>query len=215
MRDRTPVSKNVAPDRRGPRSRPDLRRGSSATRQRRASSAAAPSWRSRAASTAASSARSACARLGRERLRPADAGARLLAGDARISSRSDRDAPRHRVHRWRTSRRSLDGLRLLRRRDEAIRSVVPDYDPGWKHKIVLPSVTASDIYRVYSVVAQSPDGREIKAAPAASRRTSQIVAATNFKQRTRKTLEYYHADRLELRRRRHARTCSSTTRGSS
>jgi NAD+ synthase len=90
---------------------------------------------------------------------------------------------------------TLEGFGCYRRRDEAIRSVVPEYGPGWKHKIVLPSVTASDIYRVFSVVAQAPDGREIK------RRLPvepylQIVAATNFKQRTRKTLEYFHADRL-------------------
>ena len=43
----------------------------------------------------------------------------------------------------------------------------------------------------------------------------QLVAATNFKQRVRKMMEYYHADRLELRRRRDARTGSSTTRDSS
>jgi NAD+ synthase len=89
----------------------------------------------------------------------------------------------------------LTAFGCYRRRDEAIASVVPEYRPGWKHKIVLPSVTASDIYRVFSVVVQSPDGRETRArlSPDAY---LQIVAATNFKQRTRKTLEYYHADRL-------------------
>jgi NAD+ synthase len=90
---------------------------------------------------------------------------------------------------------TLEGFGCYARRDEAIRSVVPEYGPGWKHKIVLPSVTASDIYRVYSVVAQSPDGREIKQRLPVEAYL-QIVAATNFKQRTRKTLEYYHADRL-------------------
>jgi NAD+ synthase len=90
---------------------------------------------------------------------------------------------------------TLDAFGCYRRRDDAIRSVVPDYGPGWKHKIVLPSVTASDIYRVYSVVAQSPDGREIRQRLPVEAYL-QIVAATNFKQRTRKTLEYYHADRL-------------------
>jgi NAD+ synthase len=90
---------------------------------------------------------------------------------------------------------TLDAFGCYRRRDEAIRSVVPEYGPGWKHKIVLPSVTASDIYRVYSVVAQSPDGREIRQRLPVEAYL-QIVAATNFKQRTRKTLEYYHADRL-------------------
>jgi len=90
---------------------------------------------------------------------------------------------------------TLDAFGCYRRRDEAIRSVIPEYGPGWKHKIVLPSVTASDIYRVFSIVAQSPDGREIRQRLPVEAYL-QIVAATNFKQRTRKTLEYYHADRL-------------------
>ncbi|MGP3535745.1 NAD(+) synthase [Microbacterium sp. RD1] len=82
-----------------------------------------------------------------------------------------------------------------RRRDDAIRRVVPEYGEGWRSKIVLPSVVDSDAYRLYSVVAESPDGERI------TRRLTpdaylEIVAASNFKQRTRKTLEYFHADRL-------------------
>ena len=81
------------------------------------------------------------------------------------------------------------------RRDEAIRTVIPRYEAGWKCKIVLPSVVDSDRYRTFSVVVRSPEGEELKArlTPAAY---LQIVAATSFKQRTRKMLEYYHADRL-------------------
>jgi NAD+ synthase len=89
----------------------------------------------------------------------------------------------------------LEAFGCYRRRDEAIRSVIPQFGPDWKSKIVLPSVTASDQFRLYSIVAQSPDGKVIQ-----ERLTSQaylgIVAATNFKQRTRKTLEYYYADKL-------------------
>lgn len=81
------------------------------------------------------------------------------------------------------------------RRDDAIRSVIPRYAPGWKCKIVLPSVLDSDRYRIYSVVVRSPEGEELSARmpPAAY---LQVVAATSFKQRTRKMLEYFHADRL-------------------
>jgi NAD+ synthase len=90
---------------------------------------------------------------------------------------------------------ALVGFGCYSRRDEAIRAVIPEYQSNWKHKIVLPPVTETDMYRVYSVVAQAPDGREVRARlPLES--YLQIVAATNFKQRTRKTLEYYHADRL-------------------
>ena len=89
----------------------------------------------------------------------------------------------------------LDAFGCYRRRDDAIRRVFPEYGPGYRSKIVLPSVTDSDSYRLYSVVVQAPDGHQ------SSRRLTteaylQIVAATNFKQRTRKALEYYHADRL-------------------
>ena len=48
----------------------------------------------------------------------------------------------------------LEGFGCYRRRDEAIRAIIPDYQSDWKHKIVLPPVTESDMYRVYSVVAQ-------------------------------------------------------------
>jgi NAD+ synthase len=81
------------------------------------------------------------------------------------------------------------------RRDEAIRSVVPDYDSSWKHKIVLPGVLDSDSYRVYSLVIETSDGTQRKVRlPLAAYLA--IVAATNFKQRTRKMMEYHEADRL-------------------
>lgn len=81
------------------------------------------------------------------------------------------------------------------RRDDAIRRVCPEYGPGYKSKIVLPSVVDSDSYRIYSVVVEDPNGNQVR-----YRLTTDaylgIVAATNFKQRVRKMFEYYHADRL-------------------
>src|SRR5690349_13892939 len=89
----------------------------------------------------------------------------------------------------------LDAAGCYQRRDDAIRKVCPDYGPGYKAKIVLPSVIDSDSFRLYSIVVMAPDGTETK-----HRLTPEsylgIVAATNFKQRVRKMLEYYHADRL-------------------
>ncbi len=81
------------------------------------------------------------------------------------------------------------------RRDEAIRRVVPDFQSGWSSKIVLPSVVESDVFRVFSVVVQPPGGEERKVRLDTSAYFG-VVAATNFKQRTRKMLEYHHADRL-------------------
>ena len=82
------------------------------------------------------------------------------------------------------------------RRDAAIRTVMPEYGPGWKAKIVLPSLLGGSRYSLFTVVAESPEGerREARLTATAYR---EVVAATNFKQRVRKMLEYYHADRLD------------------
>lgn len=89
----------------------------------------------------------------------------------------------------------LESAGCYRRRDEAIRSVVPDYGPDDKSKIVLSNLLDGGVYRVFSVVVRRPDGSEIKARlPLEAYQT--IVAATNYKQRVRKMTEYFHADRL-------------------
>jgi NAD+ synthase len=90
----------------------------------------------------------------------------------------------------------LEAFGCYRRRDEAIRQVVPEYGDGWRAKLVLPSVLGSDRLPIFSVVVESPAGVRTQ-----TRLTSDayraVVAATSFKQRTRKMLEYYHADRLD------------------
>jgi NAD+ synthase len=90
----------------------------------------------------------------------------------------------------------LEAAGCYSRRDEAIRSVIPEYGDGWRAKIVLPSLLGSDRFRVFSVVAESPDGERHEARLTANAYRT-VVAATNFKQRTRKMLEYHHADRLD------------------
>ena len=50
-----------------------------------------------------------------------------------------------------------------RRRDEAIKLVIPNYGSGWKSKIVLPSLLEGEQYRIFSVIAQSPTGERIEA----------------------------------------------------
>jgi len=91
---------------------------------------------------------------------------------------------------------ALEGLGCYRRRDEAYRKVFPEYGEGWKAKIVLPGdLLDSDRINVYRMVAQDPDGTMHEARMPLDAYL-QVVAATNFKQRIRKTMEYYHADRL-------------------
>ena len=91
----------------------------------------------------------------------------------------------------------LKGARCYERRDECIRSVVPEYGEGYKSKIVLPNMVDSDRYAVFSIVVQAPDGttRKVRLTPNAY---LGIVAATNFKQRARKMIEYHYADFLQF-----------------
>jgi NAD+ synthase len=79
-------------------------------------------------------------------------------------------------------------------RDEAMRRVLPGYGPAWKSKIAIRSAMQGRVSH-FHLIAQSPDGamHDVRL-PLAE--YLQIVAATSFKQRTRKMLEYYHADRL-------------------
>ena len=88
----------------------------------------------------------------------------------------------------------LDEAGCYSRRDEAIRSLIPEYGEGWRCKVSLPSVVESDQYRIFSVIAQAPDGTQRRARVTPSTYL-ELIAATSFKQRTRKMMEYYHADR--------------------
>ncbi len=90
---------------------------------------------------------------------------------------------------------TLEALGCYQRRDDAIRKVIPQYGKGWKSKIVLPNLVENSQYALFSIVAQSPSG-EMKRLRLTSEAYLGVVAATNFKQRIRKTMEYYHADRL-------------------
>ena len=89
----------------------------------------------------------------------------------------------------------LEAVGCYRNRDEAIRRVIPEYSDGYTCKILLPELLDGESYRVFSVAVQSPDGktRTERLPPEAY---LGILSATNFKQRVRKMLEYYHADRL-------------------
>ncbi len=89
----------------------------------------------------------------------------------------------------------LEAAGCYRRRDEAIRRAVPEYGAGWRCKLAIPGGAKPGAINVTHLVVQPPDGpmRQVRLGAADYR---QIVAATNFKQRVRKMLEYYHADRL-------------------
>jgi len=89
---------------------------------------------------------------------------------------------------------TLDAIGCYNWRDVAIRRIFPDYNSTWKNKIVISGGLDGKINH-FLLVVQTPDG-EIREERMALKEYLQIVAATNYKQRIRKTVEYFHADRL-------------------
>lgn len=89
---------------------------------------------------------------------------------------------------------SLEAIGCYQRRDEAIARIVPGYMPEWRHKIVISPATEGMIAHFNIVVENAAGEQSSTRMPVDA--YLQVVAATNFKQRIRKNLEYYHADRL-------------------
>ncbi len=89
---------------------------------------------------------------------------------------------------------TLEAIGCYRWRDDAMRAVFPDYAKGWKSKIRIAGGAQGRV-NFFKLVVQSPAG-EVFEKRLPIREYLQIVSATNFKQRIRKTVEYFHADRL-------------------
>ena len=91
----------------------------------------------------------------------------------------------------------LEAQGCYARRDAFIRELVPDFGPGWGCKVVIANSLEGEGYNISSLVVQSPAGetRKLRMPPHVY---LGIVAATNMKQRTRKQMEYFHADRLNF-----------------
>jgi NAD+ synthase len=81
-----------------------------------------------------------------------------------------------------------------RGRDEAVRAVFPEYDSTYRLKITLPGeLLDRDTLNVFRVTIISPEGDE-KSRRLRPEQLRQIVAASNFKQRSRAAMLYYHAE---------------------
>ena len=89
---------------------------------------------------------------------------------------------------------ALNGFGCYSKRDEAISSVIPNFNPNSdKTKIVIKQKIDKNIPPVFSVTVIKPDGQEEnKVLPLKS--YLQIVAASNFKQRSRMAMLYYYAE---------------------
>lgn len=92
---------------------------------------------------------------------------------------------------------ALRGFKCYERRDEAVKKVFPEYDPKtWKMKIgIRQSGLFNNLPPLFTLMVIDPDGKQKdKILPATE--YLQIVAASNFKQRTRMSMLYHHAEAL-------------------
>ncbi len=92
---------------------------------------------------------------------------------------------------------ALDGFGCYRRRDEAVKNVIPEYNPAVdKMKIVIPQEFVNkNLPPMHYVSVIFQDGTE-KRERLPLKEYLQIVAASNFKQRCRANMLYYHAETL-------------------
>jgi NAD+ synthase len=89
---------------------------------------------------------------------------------------------------------ALDALGCYRRRDTAIRRLFPEYGDGWRQKITLAQgLLDTDRVSYFNLTVAAPDGTQ-RTARMPTDVYLEVVAATNMKQRTRKLIEYHHAE---------------------
>ena len=89
---------------------------------------------------------------------------------------------------------TLAGFGCYRRRDEAIKRVFPEFDSTYKAKITLPkNLLEKETLNVFQLTIISPEGEQ-KTSRLPLKEYLQIVAASNFKQRSRMSMLYYHAE---------------------
>lgn len=89
----------------------------------------------------------------------------------------------------------LTAVGCYRRQQEAIREVIPEFGVGHKFKLVLDGSLETEAHRLFYVVAQVGGGKPVRVRLTPTAYLG-LVAATNFKQRVRKMLEYTYADQF-------------------
>lgn len=90
---------------------------------------------------------------------------------------------------------ALAGLRCYERRDEAVKKIFPEYDPStYKMKIgIKQRGLFTSLPPMFSLIIVNSEGKETeKLLPAEE--YLKIVAASNFKQRMRMSILYFHAE---------------------
>lgn len=89
----------------------------------------------------------------------------------------------------------LAGLGCYERRDEAMRSVFPEFDKSWSAKITIPTnILQKDTFNFFHLTIENKAG-EVRTKRMPLQAYLQVVAASNLKQRLRMTTLYYHAEK--------------------
>jgi len=89
----------------------------------------------------------------------------------------------------------LTGMGCYRRRDEAIKSVFPEFDSSYRCKITIPSnILEKSTVNFFNLTIEK-NGETPKTKRMPPEAYLQVVAASNLKQRLRMTTLYYHAER--------------------
>ena len=89
---------------------------------------------------------------------------------------------------------ALAGFGCYKRRDEAIKNVFPEFNKNYKAKITLPTnLLEKESLNVFQLTIIDPDGY-VKSERLPLKEYLQIVAASNFKQRSRMCMLYYYAE---------------------
>lgn len=89
---------------------------------------------------------------------------------------------------------ALAALGCYERRDAAVRRLVPAFGAGWRLKITLAQgLLDTDRVSWFDLTVADPSG-ELSTVRMPNGVYLEVVAATNMKQRTRKLIEYTHAD---------------------
>ena len=88
----------------------------------------------------------------------------------------------------------LEGARCYERRNEAMSKLFPGFGDGWKAKIVISgNLLEEGTLNIFQAIVNDPEGNKLqKRMPL--KEFMQIVAASNFKQRTRMMFLYYQAE---------------------
>ncbi|MGH7912090.1 MAG: NAD(+) synthase [Candidatus Dormibacteraceae bacterium] len=89
----------------------------------------------------------------------------------------------------------LEAAGCFQEQSRAVRTAIPEFGDGWEIKLSVPSLLERERLNVFTLEARDPEGGRHRARLSAAA-YRHLIAATNMKQRARKGVEYFWADRL-------------------